>query len=521
MKFCISLLGLVNLLFMCTSRAMLPTLRNFIPIETTPFQSGGTGSVAPRAPGFGVLRVLQFNVLADGLSGINSGRSKFKRADRNVLVWQARWPLLLHEITQYHPDVMAMQEVDRYYDFFLPALDKLGYDGYFAPKPISAACPERPDGCAIFVKRDRLKIISSESMTLALSKASQDEGELQEEDVYIRAQNQVALISALRFVEGQGPSTPIILGTTHLKSSKSGTGERYRKKEMLQLLDRMLKVRKSYEKAAKKDSVVVLAGCFNTLAEQTSYAAPLTYRTIKGHRLGLRSVYTEDLARSTNRVSGGEIYTTWKSKLKGPFKRESLTKGAIDYIFYSEKSLKRLRVGGAGVQATVRLPETPSLATISLRFLLRSIVYVFGALIASASVVLSDLAVPEEVLVVGSTFLGLLIFEYNNYNSGGSLVSEDMSALAKVFRESITFEDATEVKVADVATCTSEEEESPVASIGAPNNGAALFDSPSLKCVRVLDVLSPEEVEPDLLPNERYPSDHLALVADLEIVFDT
>lgn len=67
------------------------------------------------------------------------------------------------------PDV-CRQEVDHYYDFFLPELSKLGYTGYFAPKPSSSSLevPLSADGCALFIKQDKLRVISCEAKALAL-----------------------------------------------------------------------------------------------------------------------------------------------------------------------------------------------------------------------------------------------------------------------------------------------------------------------------------------------------------------
>ena len=126
-----------------------------------------------------------------------------------------------------------------------------------------------------------------------------------DEDIYIRAQNQVALLVALDFVGeaatrrgeyGKLPP-PIIVGTTHLKSSKSGTGERYRQREVRMILDRLDVMRCSYAETHPdaQEPPVIFAGCLNACAEQTSYAPPLCYRTIKKHKLNLRSVYTDDV----------------------------------------------------------------------------------------------------------------------------------------------------------------------------------------------------------------------------------
>ena len=213
-----------------------------------------------------ILRVLQFNSLADGLAGLRPDLGRFNRASREILCWDHRKSRILHEITQYEPDIITMQEVDHYYDFFLPELSARGYTGYFAPKPTSACLEvsKNEDGCAMFVKRNRLRVISCETKTLALSIAGLNtDGELVEDDKSIKAQSQVGLIAVCEICNWEPPimngtnkrriltldeyddshmreieeeearrnsPPPIIISTTHLKSSKSYTGERYRQK---------------------------------------------------------------------------------------------------------------------------------------------------------------------------------------------------------------------------------------------------------------------------------------------------
>lgn len=109
------------------------------------------------------LRVLQFNILADGLSGLRSDVGGFSRARTEWVTWDTRKHMLLKEILQYEPDIVTLQECDHYYDFFLPALAS-EFDGIFAPKPASACLEVSPrsDGCAVFVRKSKLKIASTE-----------------------------------------------------------------------------------------------------------------------------------------------------------------------------------------------------------------------------------------------------------------------------------------------------------------------------------------------------------------------
>ena len=113
---------------------------------------------------FGKFRVLQFNMLADGLSGLRQDLGAFSRATSEDMNWEKRGKLLLHEILQYDPDVITLQECDHYYDCFLPELNARGYDGMFAPKPASACLEvsDSSDGCAIFVRRSKMFIASAE-----------------------------------------------------------------------------------------------------------------------------------------------------------------------------------------------------------------------------------------------------------------------------------------------------------------------------------------------------------------------
>ena len=129
-----------------------PKRRDMIPIHTMIGEKQTT------------LRVLQFNVLADGLAGLDKRHGDFCRASLNSLSWESRKKQLLTECTQYKPDIITLHECDHYYDFFLPELQKYGYDGFFASKPMSQ-CLEvsvRPDGSAMFINRHTVRMISSQ-----------------------------------------------------------------------------------------------------------------------------------------------------------------------------------------------------------------------------------------------------------------------------------------------------------------------------------------------------------------------
>ena len=197
------------------ARIQNPTARRFLPLPGS-YALKKDGRAAPTATNTAgtstsnvVLRVLQFNVLADGLSGLRPDLGGFNRVTGEVLRWDRRKEQLIHEISQYAPDIVTLQEVDHYYDFFLPEMTRRGYTGFFARKPTSACLQYSSscaDGCAMFVKKSRLRVISCEAKTLALSIAGQDEnGELIEDDASIQMQNQVGLIALCEVADWRPP----------------------------------------------------------------------------------------------------------------------------------------------------------------------------------------------------------------------------------------------------------------------------------------------------------------------------
>lgn len=110
-----------------------------------------------------LIRVLQFNILADGLSGLRPDLGEFSRLTAEILSFDFRKTKLLHYITIHDPDIVALEECDHFDDYFQPELFARGYSGVFYPKPKSP-CLEyssQGDGCAIFWRSSKLNVASS------------------------------------------------------------------------------------------------------------------------------------------------------------------------------------------------------------------------------------------------------------------------------------------------------------------------------------------------------------------------
>ena len=579
----------------------MPPLREFLPLP---------GMYAN--PGMPTVRVQQFNLLADGLAAQRPDLGKFSRIDKSVLDWEVRKDKLLREITQYDADIITLQECDHYHDFFQPRLDALGYSGYFVSKPTSA-CLEvgsSNDGCALFVKRDRLRVTSCETKTLALSIAKLTEGgELEEpglDSSSIQAQNQVALIAVIEFVSvnasgtgmgigtGTGTGTgmegvegverrdngagariaavptasaastaavgdqparkwyqsdapfevklpvllpPLLVATVHLKSSKSATGERYRQKGILQVLNDLARISRSLGRMGRPPAVI-LTGDFNAIPDTVSTQltafggngyAPLTYRAVKIHSLGLRSVYNDDLPRSLVPSCSDEVYTTWKARKVEMVRdggeiefRESVVKRCIDYIFYMPYRRGPYRSYDEVDSAASIRAVTSSQVVVSL--LMRFTVYLIVALLPLSALLSPELTAAEKIQLLSVAVAGLSFFEIF---SEGSIFRPEIEDSRVI--EGIDYE----VEVNDLEGGYLNGAGKAIASSAGSGKDfikkvktaakraqtTSRYGNPGMQAVRVVDLMSEAQVGAGLLPNSAYPSDHLSIVADMRLMW--
>jgi len=100
-------------------------------------------------PGAFDVTVCTFNVLAEALEPKGCAVS-----------FEARKYGLLEEILRSGADIVCLQEVDRFHDFFQPQLFPHGYEGYFVPKTKNSKSQTgaATEGQAIFVRTARLQV---------------------------------------------------------------------------------------------------------------------------------------------------------------------------------------------------------------------------------------------------------------------------------------------------------------------------------------------------------------------------
>ena len=208
-------------------------------------------------------------------------------------------------IFQVDADVICLQEVD-HFGFLYPAFRSIGYEGFFFPKPDSPALyvddSHGPDGCAMFYRTSKFKLIRHENIVLQTS-----------EKIYT---NQVSVILHLKVV---GTNQEIAVATTHLKAKYNWDRLRYEQGKYL--ID--------YLKNNYEHIPIVLCGDFNADPDEKIYG------TIKESDLNVGSAYCL-LSEDKNTEPP---YTTWKIRgLNGG--READVCRSIDYMWYTASSLE-------------------------------------------------------------------------------------------------------------------------------------------------------------------------------------
>lgn len=290
---------------------------------------GGLASAAG-----GTVRLCQFNVLADGLCGMDPDKGGFTDSPLGSLDWEYRRGLLIEEILRHGkaPDIVAMEEVDHYHDWFEPIMRGLGYEGRFLPKPNSpcqrSLDPTLVDGCAVFWHTAAAQLLDIHEMCYNwLDFDGMPTGKLG---------NQVALLVTLQ-LDTEVP--PLVVAVTHLLASKDATGERCRRQQVQQLLDLV----------RGKALPCVVATDMNATPCRDGPAgySPEAYRqALSEGSLRLRSAYAEVLGEEPS-------FTTWKRR------GDKETKHTIDYILVSE-SVEVLGVLAPPQDETIETERLPS-----------------------------------------------------------------------------------------------------------------------------------------------------------------
>lgn len=92
------------------------------------------------------------------------------KAPPESLTWSHRSRHILGEILRSKADIICLEEVDHFHDFFFPELSQCGFEGVFKPK-IDSPClymqpNSGPDGCALFFRSAKFSLVEKKELVL-------------------------------------------------------------------------------------------------------------------------------------------------------------------------------------------------------------------------------------------------------------------------------------------------------------------------------------------------------------------
>jgi hypothetical protein len=158
--------------------------------------------------------------------------------------------------------------------------------------------------------------------------------------------------------------------------------------------------------------------------------------------------------------------------------------------------------------------------------LLRFVVYTFGGIIPITAVIDSSLSLQERVLVSMLAVIGLLVFEVSSRGTIFKPEIEEEVVLESIFNEvrpdgdNIAGQSSTGMAI----TASRRQGRALLKEVRKLSKRiqTEVYGRPGLQPLAILDLYGPGEVAEggDLLPNDKYPSDHLSLGADFELLWN-
>eukprot|EP00518_Triparma_eleuthera_P020425 CAMPEP_0197562518 /NCGR_PEP_ID=MMETSP1320-20131121/27061_1 /TAXON_ID=91990 /ORGANISM="Bolidomonas sp., Strain RCC2347" /LENGTH=365 /DNA_ID=CAMNT_0043124257 /DNA_START=121 /DNA_END=1215 /DNA_ORIENTATION=+ len=326
-------------------RKRIEVIKSREPYSSNPLYPREWEVVDPIAPGTNttyLLRLMQFNLLAEGLScvaGTQAPNPNPKKQPEGgnftelpkgpdgvigseILDFATRKFRIVEEILSKGPDILTVQELDRFGDFFQPVLSKFGYDGIFSPKADSPCLQFGfySDGVAIFWKREKFTLTSS-AIAGKIESPTYDPIDV----VY----------AIVKLHPKMWEGTDVCVATCHLKAKSSNEAKR-----MAQIRS-ILELIRNFD-TDNPTKHIILAGDFNTdPCDRVGFVAEVIPWLGAEHKW-LKSSYPLD--KASTYVTDDDckwLWTTWKKRAQSD---PSEIKHAIDYIFHDRDSFRTIQI---------------------------------------------------------------------------------------------------------------------------------------------------------------------------------
>ncbi|KAG7381714.1 hypothetical protein PHYPSEUDO_005713 [Phytophthora pseudosyringae] len=227
------------------------------------------------------------------------------------------------------PDVICLQEVDSYDEFWAAAMKRLGYEGSDAAMLVSLLrCSEwflfvkktstKPDGVAVFWNEKKLKVKGSKQVSLDLPNG--DESDIDHE-LLSRASTRGSVGAIVHF-EHLKTQLELVVATTHLFWDPM--------QEDVKLLQvrRMLRTIEEFTSTLDPSTPTIFSGDFNSLPDSKVYS----FITSKNHFSSAYAQYNSDGEPKFTNVNGDA--ETDDGKMVPRFV------GTLDYIFYRSPRMR-------------------------------------------------------------------------------------------------------------------------------------------------------------------------------------
>ncbi|XP_010265225.1 PREDICTED: carbon catabolite repressor protein 4 homolog 3 isoform X2 [Nelumbo nucifera] len=231
----------------------------------------------------------------------------------STLKWERRKRLICQELIGWKPDIICLQEVDRYYDL-LSIMEKNGYAGSYKRRTGHAT-----DGCALFWRATTFRLLEGESIEFRMFGLRDNVAQLSVFEIRLLLQRAHALSE-------KWGNIPVVLVGDFNSTPQSAVYKFLSSSELnVTLYDR----RYLSGQIPMRRPFVLIDGCLNYSwsGEQVNIATGSPNRTIVEHPLKLNSSYLTVKGSARTRGSHGEpLATTYHSRFLG----------TVDYLWYSD-----------------------------------------------------------------------------------------------------------------------------------------------------------------------------------------
>lgn len=299
-----------------------PVYPKFIPVEQNEITS------VSKSDGF-KFRVVSYNILAQ----VYVKSSVFPHSPSPCLKWKARAPIILDVLKNLDADILCLQELDEYDNFYKEKIEKDYYSSIYIKRS-----GRKSDGCGIFYKHNKLELVIEETIdyndlaNLLLDESSsveQKEKELANNkgkgdanDPYVRLKRDcVGIMAAFKFKKPY--QHYIIVANTHLYWDPEWADVKLAQAKYL--LSRVAKFKKMVSENFECTPSVIVTGDFNSVPGDKVYQ----YLVSGGSMAGPSPECLEDVP-----INLSSVYACTRGEPRFTNCTPGFT-GTLDYVFFS------------------------------------------------------------------------------------------------------------------------------------------------------------------------------------------